>query len=115
MDVCCLLYTSLPNVTVGRWAMVGAGSVVTHDVPDHALVVGNPARFRAWICRCGEKLVPADHRLMECTCGLRYERTADNKVKEQVADDSPPRLPWTRITTDLDGQKFSGLKKIPVG
>jgi acetyltransferase-like isoleucine patch superfamily enzyme len=107
--------TTLPNVTVGRWAMVGAGSVVTHDVPDHALVVGNPARFRAWICRCGEKLIPADHRLLECACGLRYQRTADNKVKEQVADDSLPCLPWTRITTDFDGQKFSGLKKIPVG
>ena len=42
--------------TVGRHAFVGAGSVVTHDVPDHALVVGNPARRIGWMCACGEKL-----------------------------------------------------------
>ena len=48
----------LPGVTVGRWAMVGAGAVVTRDVPDHALVTGNPARPAGYVCRCGHTLDP---------------------------------------------------------
>jgi UDP-2-acetamido-3-amino-2,3-dideoxy-glucuronate N-acetyltransferase len=46
----------LPGVVIGRWAMVGAGSLVAHDVPDHALVVGNPARHLGYVCECGERL-----------------------------------------------------------
>lgn len=41
------------GATIGRWAMVGSGSVVTKDVPDHALVVGNPARIIGWVSACG--------------------------------------------------------------
>lgn len=41
------------GITIGRWAMIGAGSVVIKDVPDHALVVGNPARLIGYICACG--------------------------------------------------------------
>lgn len=48
--------TILAGTTIGRYAMVGAGSVVTADVPDHALVVGNPARRRGWVSRIGRKL-----------------------------------------------------------
>lgn len=48
----------LPNVTVGRFALVGAGSVVTRNVPDHALVVGAPARLIGYVCRCGRKMEP---------------------------------------------------------
>ncbi len=46
--------TVLPGISIGLYAMVGAGAVVTRDVPDYALVVGNPSRLRAWICECGE-------------------------------------------------------------
>lgn len=46
----------VPGVTVGRWALVGAGSVVTRDVPDYTLVVGNPARAIGHACPCGEPL-----------------------------------------------------------
>jgi UDP-2-acetamido-3-amino-2,3-dideoxy-glucuronate N-acetyltransferase len=48
--------TILCGVTIGRYAFVGAGAVVTRDVPDHALVYGNPAVIRGWVCECGEKL-----------------------------------------------------------
>jgi UDP-2-acetamido-3-amino-2,3-dideoxy-glucuronate N-acetyltransferase len=44
------------GTTVGRFATVGAGSVVTHDVPDYALVAGNPARRLGWVCACGARL-----------------------------------------------------------
>jgi acetyltransferase-like isoleucine patch superfamily enzyme len=47
------------GLTVGRFATVGAGSVVTHDVPDYALVAGNPARRLGWVCACGVRLADA--------------------------------------------------------
>ncbi len=48
--------TILCGVTVGRYAMIGAGAVVTRDIPDHALVVGNPSRRIGWVSRTGERL-----------------------------------------------------------
>lgn len=47
--------TIVCGVTIGKYAFVGAGAVVTKDVPDHALVMGNPAIQKGWMCRCGEK------------------------------------------------------------
>ncbi len=52
--------TILPGVTVGRWAMVGSGAVVTRDVADYELVVGNPARRLGSACRCGQPLRDAE-------------------------------------------------------
>lgn len=48
--------TIVCGITIGHWAMIGAGSVVTRDVPDHGLVWGNPARLRGFVCACGNKL-----------------------------------------------------------
>ncbi len=45
------------GVTIGEWAMVGAGSVVTHDVPPYGLAFGNPARLRGFVCPCGKRVV----------------------------------------------------------
>jgi len=57
--------------TIGRYAFVGAGAVVTKDVPDHALVAGNPARFMGWICECGEKL---NGDLACPACGMKFKK-----------------------------------------
>ena len=44
------------GITIGKWAMTGSGSVVTKNVPPHALVAGNPARIKGFVCACGQKL-----------------------------------------------------------
>lgn len=67
---------------IGRYAFVGAGSVVTRDVPDFALVVGNPARIKGWICKCGEKLDFGTEPAVSCRkCNEKYIMT-DNEVHE---------------------------------
>ncbi|MEN2992485.1 MAG: Gfo/Idh/MocA family oxidoreductase [Bacteroidia bacterium] len=69
--------TIMCGVTIGRFAMVGAGAVVVHDVPDFALVLGNPARLAGWVCRCGETLQECEaDTLYYCSrCDLYYRRT----------------------------------------
>lgn len=54
------------GITIGRWTMIGAGSVVTRDVPDNALVYGNPARQHGWVCACGIKLVQQNNGKWTC-------------------------------------------------
>lgn len=62
--------TIVCGTTIGKWAMVGSGAVVTKDVPDHALVLGNPARFVAWVCPCGERVkIDESSGKGPCTCG----------------------------------------------
>ena len=77
--------TILPDLTIGRWAMVGAGAVVTRNVPDFGLVIGSPARLVGWVCRCGEKLPPAVHKQMTCGCGQSYEQVSKDEVRNLTA------------------------------
>jgi UDP-2-acetamido-3-amino-2,3-dideoxy-glucuronate N-acetyltransferase len=59
--------------TIGSYAMVGAGAVVTKDVPDYALVVGNPARQMGWVCQCGERLKTVEAQPRCNACGTEYQ------------------------------------------
>jgi len=71
----------LAGVTIGEYALVAAGALVTRDVPPHALVMGAPARVRSWMCRCGLRLRFVRGRAT-CDCALRYSRT--RKGVEQI-------------------------------
>lgn len=64
--------TILCGITIGQYALIGAGTVVTRDVPDHALVVGNPGRVTGWMCQCGVKLLVEDKNASCQACGKRY-------------------------------------------
>lgn len=68
--------TVVCGITVGRYAFIGAGAVVTRDVPDYALLAGNPARLRGWMCACGIKLqfeADGGEERAHCqACGCRY-------------------------------------------
>ena len=71
--------------TLGEYCSVGAGAVVTKDVPDYALVYGNPAKQHGWVCRCGIKL-EIEGGGARCSCGKAYRlgdkglRPADEEV-----------------------------------
>ena len=72
----------LPGVEIGRFALVGAGAVVTRPVAGHAIVVGNPARPVGYACACGEKL---DGELACPACGARWRRAAGDGLAPEPA------------------------------
>jgi acetyltransferase-like isoleucine patch superfamily enzyme len=68
--------TIVCGVKIGEWAMVGAGSVVTREVPNYGLVLGNPARLKGFVCKCGQRLAQESMEtnlvIGKCTgCGER--------------------------------------------
>jgi UDP-2-acetamido-3-amino-2,3-dideoxy-glucuronate N-acetyltransferase len=69
--------TIVCGVTLGAYAFVGAGAVVTSDVPAYGLVVGVPAKRIGWMCQCGERLRVAKGRATCAVCGSNYEETRE--------------------------------------
>jgi UDP-2-acetamido-3-amino-2,3-dideoxy-glucuronate N-acetyltransferase len=64
----------LPDLTIGAYAVVGAGAVVTRDVPSHALVIGTPAQLGGWVCRCGSPLKGHQTAAWRCPqCGELFD------------------------------------------
>ncbi|MFP5503397.1 MAG: acyltransferase [Candidatus Sericytochromatia bacterium] len=66
--------TIVCGVTIGEWAFVAAGAVVTKDVPPHALVAGVPARVIGWVCKCGPTLAFSGDAAACGDCGRAYTR-----------------------------------------
>jgi acetyltransferase-like isoleucine patch superfamily enzyme len=72
------------GVTVGRWALVAAGAVVTKDVPDYALVAGNPARQIGTVCVCGRRLREASAGRLTCAhCGRAFRAAVGGAIKPE--------------------------------
>lgn len=78
--------TVLTDISIGEWAMIGSGALVTKNVPAHALVVGVPARIVGYVCKCGERLVAQGangERIWTCTRdGMRYHMTEQGNLAE---------------------------------
>lgn len=72
--------------TIGAYAFIGAGAVVTKDVPDYALIVGNPGRVAGWMCQCGVKLAAGAASPARATCsacGSEYQTDASGRLIRQ--------------------------------
>jgi UDP-2-acetamido-3-amino-2,3-dideoxy-glucuronate N-acetyltransferase len=90
--------TIVCGVTLGRYSFIGAGAVVTHDVPDYALMIGVPAVQVGWICYCGIRL-PAAGREIRCSaCDRRY--VVANNVCRELQSDNLETLPSALAVTD---------------
>jgi UDP-2-acetamido-3-amino-2,3-dideoxy-glucuronate N-acetyltransferase len=104
--------TIVCGVTIGHYAFIGAGAVVTKDVPDYALMVGNPARQKGWMSRHGHILSDSDEEGL-ATCpesGLHYVQVDDGSLKcVDLAEEAalPPHL--------AKGEKsYEEFKRVPL-
>jgi UDP-2-acetamido-3-amino-2,3-dideoxy-glucuronate N-acetyltransferase len=71
--------TIVCGTVLGEYCFIGAGAVVTRDVPDNALVIGNPARIAGWMCYCGLRLHFGESKTAHCPeCGRKYTETEDS-------------------------------------
>lgn len=79
--------TIVCGVTLGRYCFIGAGAVVTKNIPDYGLFYGNPARFHGWMCQCGNQLQEISTDYFQCpSCGIEYQRV--NLKLSPIASDS---------------------------
>jgi dTDP-4-amino-4,6-dideoxygalactose transaminase len=79
---------------IGRYSFVGAGAVVTKDVPDYALVVGTPAKIVGWMCYCGIRLDFRDSLEAHCTaCGRKYIMENDKEIKQMDEQSEVTNVP----------------------
>ena len=67
---------------IGRYAFVGAGAVVTKNIPDYAMVYGCPAEVKGYVCQCGEQLDFAQGHAVCPVCGKRYQKSTEGKISE---------------------------------
>lgn len=77
------------GVTIGEHAMIGAGSIVTKDIPPHAMAYGSPAKIKGFVCKCGRQLTKEEERqkhvLMKCSsCGEKYEIPREDYARLHV-------------------------------
>src|SRR6267378_4236626 len=80
--------TIICGVTLGEYAFIGAGAVVTSDVPAYGLMVGVPARRVGWMCQCGERLHPSAGRAACGVCGATYEESG-GILRQTMASRAP--------------------------
>ena len=74
--------TIICGITIGYYAFVGAGAVVLKDVPDYALVVGNPAKHKGWMCACGVQLVFNESETVCLACSRKYQEVEPEQIRE---------------------------------
>lgn len=72
--------TIICGITIGQYSLIGAGSVITKDIPDYALYFGNPAEFKNWICICTKKIFFENDKY-QCKCGKSYLKENDNTIR----------------------------------
>ena len=80
--------TIVCGVTIGEYAMIGAGAVVTKDIPEYGFVLGNPARLKGFVCRCGRKLQDKEKDrekvILKCPrCGKEVEIDHETYVQQE--------------------------------
>ena len=75
--------TILCGIEIGRYAFIGAGAVVTQNIPDYALVYGNPARIKGWMCECGEKINLVRNQGRCWLCQKNYQKFSDGVKRKK--------------------------------
>ena len=79
--------TCIAPLHIGKWALIGSGSVVTRDVPDHALVVGNPARRIGWVSKTGHRLISSGESTWTCPdSGAKFIQKSEDVLIEAAPE-----------------------------